>query len=245
MARGGTASSTAECAQRISTAHGTNLFGIAHLQPSLAKTAARRCGFLPRSSVSIGIAIPAGLPMSPSELPNGAYAKWYKKANRLLDEAARTITEELRFRGFNAVAIEASRITSEARLTGALPHKTFARLSGLGWIGRSLLLVTPEFGPRVRLATVLTDAMLEPSGKPMKSHCGRCTACVFACPAGALKTGDFADFPRRRSYAFSVGLCNAHLFKQARRPSVGERICGVCVAACPWGAGRKSLSRCD
>jgi epoxyqueuosine reductase QueG len=61
------------------------------------------------------------------------------------------------------------------------------RLAGLGWIGKSALLVTKEFGSAVRISSILTDAPLISNSPYDSSLCGGCTACENACPAKAIK----------------------------------------------------------
>jgi len=65
-------------------------------------------------------------------------------------------------------------------------HKTAATRAGLGWIGKSALLITEKYGSAVRLATVLTDVEFE-AGEPIdNSRCGNCDRCVEKCPAMAI-----------------------------------------------------------
>jgi len=66
------------------------------------------------------------------------------------------------------------------------PHKLAATRAGLGWIGKSSLLVTPEFGPRVRLQTILLKAELLANEPITESRCGTCDACAKACPYGCI-----------------------------------------------------------
>lgn len=69
-----------------------------------------------------------------------------------------------------------------------LPHKTIARLAGIGWIGKNNLLVTQEFGCALCLGVVLTDAPLETtSPKLMQSKCDNCNICVKVCEPKTLK----------------------------------------------------------
>jgi len=122
----------------------------------------------------------------------------------------------------------------KTHLTAKLPHKTAATRAGLGWIGKSALLITREFGPAVRLVTVLTDAPVKP-GKPVnKSLCGRCTHCVDACPAHAHTGKNWeAGMPREALYdAFKCREMTHNL----TRKLIGEKlsICGLCITACPW-----------
>lgn len=71
-------------------------------------------------------------------------------------------------------------------LKGDLNLKHAAVEAGLGNRGKSDLLITPEYGPRVRLFGVITDADLEPTPKDNKDYCTNCNACIRACPSGAL-----------------------------------------------------------
>ena len=93
---------------------------------------------------------------------------------------------------------------------GLFPHKTAATAAGLGWIGKTALFVSPEFGPAVRLATVFTDLDL-PAGEPVtEGRCGDCTDCVDACPAGcgrdvAWRAG------MRRDELFDASACRHHM----------------------------------
>lgn len=67
------------------------------------------------------------------------------------------------------------------------PHKTIAVMSGVGWIGKNNLLVTPEFGSALCIGTILTDAPL--NSIPLQiteSKCGACKNCVSVCQTNAL-----------------------------------------------------------
>ena len=107
--------------------------------------------------------------------------------------------------------------------------KTAATRAGLGWIGKTALLVTPEWGPAVRLGTVFTDAVLT-AGEPVEdARCGNCRVCVDACPAGAGR-----DVHWRPGMAlelmFDAAACDRY---QQRYPEF-DTICGTCTWACPY-----------
>ena len=86
---------------------------------------------------------------------------------------------------------------------GLVSLKALAKQAGLGWQGRSLLIVNPDHGPLHRLIAVLTDLDLEPD-QPMRNRCGNCSACVEACPQGALSLVRFQDRPARRKEVLDV-----------------------------------------
>lgn len=165
--------------------------------------------------------------------PTSDYAQLYEWANRRLDEMAAHVVRYLEGRLYRAEAIPASETFQGQR--GALPHKAVARQAGLGWIGRHLLLIVPGAGPRVRLATVLTDALL-PAGRPTAGDCGDCRRCLEACPAGALRLTPYTEYPER-SAALDVAACAARLASFCHDPAVGRPVCGICMAVCPAGCG--------
>ena len=128
--------------------------------------------------------------------------------------------------GFRAVPVPVTVKIDEQELLGPFTHKAVGRLAGLGWIGKSCLLVTPHVGPRVRWATVLTNAPLTPTGKPLEQGCGSCQCCVKACPVNAFTGHEFReDEPIELRY--DVKKCQTYL-KHAR-------VCGLCLASCPIG----------
>ncbi|MBT3284871.1 epoxyqueuosine reductase [Candidatus Bathyarchaeota archaeon] len=67
-----------------------------------------------------------------------------------------------------------------------LSQKKMAQLAGLGTMGKSSLIINPEYGPWFRLQSILTDAPLVPDEEATDDSCGDCTKCIDACPTGAL-----------------------------------------------------------
>jgi epoxyqueuosine reductase QueG len=164
-------------------------------------------------------------------VPTPDYARLYEWANRRLDEMAAHVVRYLEGRLYRAEAIPASKTLQDQQ--GALPHKAVARQAGLGWIGRHLLLIVPGAGPRVRLATVLTDALL-PAGRPADGDCGDCRRCLEACPVDALRFTPYEAYPERAA-ALDVAACAARLASFRHDPAVGQPVCGICMAVCPAG----------
>jgi epoxyqueuosine reductase QueG len=112
-------------------------------------------------------------------------------------------------------------------------------MAGLGWQGKSLLLVTPQYGPRVRLVTVLTDAPLVP-GAPPRNRCGKCMQCHDACPANAIKGVNTKDHYQDRNEALDLFRCAEKLTREfAQAPGIGSPICGICIKVCPFGQKMK------
>lgn len=75
----------------------------------------------------------------------------------------------------------------EATKTTPLPHKKIAILSGLGWIGKNILLVTEQYGSALCMCTVLTNAPLPTENRPIiMLKCGRCTVYKDICPTAAI-----------------------------------------------------------
>ncbi|GAB4245284.1 MAG: hypothetical protein Kow00129_05180 [Thermoleophilia bacterium] len=160
----------------------------------------------------------------------------YSSANATLDAVGRRVADLLQEAGFRAVSIPASMYVDPEDLLGPLPHKLPAHLAGLGWIGRSCLLVTRKHGPRVRLGTVLTDAPFPP-GEPGRNFCGTCEECVTACPAGAFSGRLFSpDEPLE--LRMDVRACRD--YRKGVAESTGVMTCGVCVAVCPHGRDKSA-----
>jgi epoxyqueuosine reductase QueG len=189
-----------------------------------------RDGFLfkPETAGRFDFALSLGVRLSDAVLedidrgPTPLYFHHYKQANYALDRAAHFVAQRIQGWGRQALPVAASQIVDWEGQRGHVSHKKIGALAGLGWIGRNNLLVNPEAGARLRLATVLTDLPLEP-GNRLENGCGLCRRCALVCPAGAVKD-DAAGFDHR--------ACYEQLKEFRRRGLVGQLICGVCVKAC-------------
>jgi epoxyqueuosine reductase QueG len=176
------------------------------------------------TAVVIGIPIPSGSLTGITDSPTPLYFHHYRQVNYALDRAALDIALLLEEAGFESATIPASQIISyEPVLRGHISHKVLAQSAGLGWRGRNNLLVHPQFGSRLRFASILTEAQIGPQPSVMPFSCGSCRACIPVCPAGAIK---------ERPEDFDLEACAAKLSQFARLPFLGQRICGICVKAC-------------
>lgn len=164
------------------------------------------------------------------------YLKTYLDTNKKLDETSKIIEKILHENNYKAKAIEASKIVSKEKLIGTISHKLVANLAGLGWIGKSCLLINPYYGPRIRWASILTDAPVPYAKKQLPIKCGNCRLCSVNCPAGAIKNVKFNEnSPREDRY--DAYACNKH-FKELEKQN-RPRLCGLCIKVCPWGLVNK------
>jgi epoxyqueuosine reductase len=116
--------------------------------------------------------------------------------------------------------------------TGPVLERDFAALSGLGWQGKSTMVIHPRMGTFFLLAAILTTLDL-PADEPMPDHCGKCTRCITACPTGAITAPRQLDARLCISY---LTIENKGAIPEALRPLMGDRIygCDDCLDACPW-----------
>jgi epoxyqueuosine reductase len=221
-------------------AWGADFYGVADL--SLAHDVILEQGgptiaAYPRA-ISVGIILPHAIV---DQLPNRAdraIAINYKQhcydvINLRLDLLISRISGFLQQEGHQALPVPASKRVDSERLRGMFSHKLAAHLAGHGWIGKSCLLVTPKAGPRVRWATVLTDAPLSATKKPMQERCGSCNQCVEICPVQAF-TGEPFRASEPREMRYDAHKCDRYFAgMRAKDPEIA--VCGMCLYVCPYG----------
>jgi epoxyqueuosine reductase QueG len=223
---------------------GSDLFGISNLETAhnfIEKQGTESVAAFPRA-ITIGIRLLDAVvdELCQHEEPSVlfTYRGLYNSVNAHLDRTALLVAKKIQEMDYKAYPIPASQTSDPTNLQGVFSHKLAAHLSGLGWIGKSCLLITPDHGPRIRLATVLTDAPLKP-GAPLVSRCGDCKRCVDICPAKAF-TGIPFDPSDPREVRFKARLCKEYTDRRAQL--FGEGLCGLCVYVCPYGTV-KHISR--
>ncbi|MCG8530035.1 MAG: hypothetical protein MI749_05155 [Desulfovibrionales bacterium] len=184
-------------------------------------------------------AVAFALPMDPKIMsgltqgPTQEYADEYARINKRLQELSKSLEYEIHCRGARALVLAPSLPTTPANIRKEFSHKTAATLAGLGWVGKNCQLITPDFGPWVRLGTVFTAMELNHNQAVTKSRCGDCVRCVEACPAGALKGGDWTPSVLREDLLDLHG-CDQWKKSQYAQFAKGH-ICGICTAVCPFG----------
>jgi len=115
---------------------------------------------------------------------------------------------------------------------GRLVDRAAAVRAGVGWWGKNTMVISPKHGPWLLLGSVVTDAEF-PRHETMRRDCGKCVACLPACPTGALIEPGVLDATRCIAYwAQTVGVIPRSL-----REAWGDRIygCDDCLEACPPG----------
>jgi len=114
------------------------------------------------------------------------------------------------------------------KLFGAISCKHAAQEAGLGEIGIHSLFITPEFGPRHRMAAVITEAPLENYRREERKLCDpeRCGyRCVEICPIGAIHQEGYHQFDKYKCSEYGIRV-------------MGNFRCSMCMAVCPkevWG----------
>jgi epoxyqueuosine reductase len=208
---------------------GASLIGFADLHEIDSET---RDGF--PTGISIAIALNPQVMSGIKTGPTKEYNAEYIRMNTLLDTIAQLTVVFLGEKGHSAKARFATVEEDEATLTAKLPHKTVATRAGLGWVGKSNLLITENYGSAVRLVTVLTDAPLAAGKSVNSSRCGGCTACVDICPAHTL-TGNLWQAGVSRESLVDVLKCRIKARGMTLK-TIGESksICGLCIVTCPW-----------
>lgn len=164
--------------------------------------------------------------------PNGpvvgrfATADHYAAVRRIAGGVARALT---------AAGARTETLIDDNRLV----DRAAAARSGVGWLGRSTMVLTPGHGPWLLLGSVVTDATLETT-PPMRRTCGTCVACIPACPTGAIT-------PRGldATLCISTWLQAPGAIPRWVRPLIGRRIygCDDCLTSCP--PGFPALERVD
>jgi epoxyqueuosine reductase len=116
--------------------------------------------------------------------------------------------------------------------TGPVLERDHAAQAGIGWHGKSTMLINEQLGTWFFLAEILTTLELAPDA-PVRDRCGKCTRCIDACPTGAIVAPHRVDARRCISY-LTIELKGA--IPLEFRSLIGDRIfgCDDCLDACPW-----------
>lgn len=210
--------------------HGADLVGLGNLAELPSDI---------RCDLPIGICVAVKYPKEVirriSGLPTKDYYDQYNILDEKLDMLVTLGANVLNTLGYLSIPQTRAYVEKfETDYDSLLPHKTVATRSGLGWIGKSALLVTEEFGSMIRISSLLTDAPLETT-KPINiSKCGNCSVCTESCPAGAI-SGKLWKAGTSRDDFFNAVVCRKTARERAKK-GFGIEItqCGKCIEICPY-----------
>ena len=191
--------------------------------------------------ISFGIRLSDAIIDEIEDKPTYTYFNHYRTVNTLIDQIGLRTALFIQEMGYKAYTVPASQTIPDAPVpySAVFPHKTGAVVSGMGWIGKNGLFIHKDFGPRVRLGTVLTNLQLtekQPDYKSgiMESKCGTCNKCVQACPAMAL-TGKTWHIGMEREEIVDAKACSEYMNKNFKHIGRGS-VCGICIKVCPFSS---------
>jgi epoxyqueuosine reductase len=213
----------------------------------LARNSERRCDprqILPEAKTVIVLALnyfqgarkadsvaAAVSPAKGTAVSTGRIARyaWGDDYHKLIEKKLAVIDQFLRHRG----GIQKCYVD-----TGPMLERDHAAAAGIGWHGKSTMLLNREFGTWFFLAEILTSLEFAPDALE-KNYCGRCTRCIDACPTGAITAPHQVDARRCISY-LTIELKGSIPIEL--RPLIGDRIygCDDCLDACPWNRFAKA-----
>jgi epoxyqueuosine reductase len=190
----------------------------------------------PETETVIVIGLPITLPIIETA-PSIYYRELYETVNTLLDQKAYELANFLNEKGFPSIYLPRDcygdiNILLE-KPVAFFSHKHAAYLAGLGSFGINNVLLTPEYGPRVRFTSIFTTAEIEPDPIKIKDLCTKCLSCVKKCPVRAIPKEGYPPPMDKK-------LCaqrSAKLREEFRYP------CGICIKVCPVGQDREFFNR--
>ncbi len=215
------------------------------LKKYLLKNGAQEVGFAditkftPKEGLNVGVVFyityPKEIIKTMQNAPTPEYLEELISLNTRLDELGMKCEEYLLNKGYNAYAQTKKRLGTDFGEFNSfeLPHKTIATRAGLGWIGKSALFTTKEYGSALRLSSVLTNAPLELGTPILKSKCGKCMECKDACLGGAI-SGKNWNYKLKRNEFYDDKKCEQYALKVSEENlGKADTVCGKCIFACP------------
>ena len=177
------------------------------------------------------LGIPLYAPMI-STSPSMVYQELYDTSNRVLDDMAYHLTNFISTQlGYRALFFPRDCYYNIEVLlqdpSAAFSHVIAAYYAGMGTIGDSHNLITPEFGPRLRIVSILTDAPIPPDEMLKKNLCIHCKKCMYSCPSHC-----FSENGERLYHMDKIACTKYHVQLKAEH----HWPCGICVSVCPVGA---------
>ena len=193
----------------------------------------------PEVKTVIVIGIPVSLPIVETA-PSIWYHELYRTVNTLLDSSAFRISTFLNAQGISSVYLPRDGYGSISVLkdkpVAFFSHRHAAYLAGLGTFGINNMLLTPQFGPRVRFTSIFTSAEIGSDLVMEEELCIKCMRCVDVCPVKAIPG---TDYPDGITDKIACAMRSEALLKRYISP------CGFCIKVCPVGEDRALFHRED
>lgn len=204
--------------------HGLKRARPAELVPGTLSVITARMDYLPRTTPQGWQAVEFERLQRPQEGIVSVYARgrdYHKVLRARLQKLSDRIAQEIGPFGHRVFTDSAPVLEAE-----------LAQRSGQGWRGKHTLVLSREAGSMFFLGEILVDMALEPT-PPVSGHCGSCSACMGACPTGAIVAPHRVDARRCISY---LTIEHAGPIPLELRPLLANRIygCDDCQLACPW-----------
>lgn len=187
----------------------------------------------PFTKTVIVLGVPILSPMLDTT-PSIVYSELYNTTNRLLDDIAYQLAVYLNKQSYRTVFFPRDAYGDISVLVkkpeAAFSHVIAGKYAGIGTIGYNHTLLTKEYGPRVRLVSIFTDAEIVPDNMLEKDLCIKCGLCGKCCPTSAFTTTEnlVADMDKYKCAEYHARLKNDYHYP-----------CGVCIKVCPIGNDRK------
>ena len=184
---------------------------------------------------------PEGVPDDPSVGVVARYARGRdyhnvlrKRLGRLLARLDETVRASGDDPGPSAAGVRGHAFVD----AGPVLERELARRAGLGWFGRNTMLIDPTSGSYLLLGVLAVDLALPPSSPFTADRCGSCSACIPACPTGALEGRDETGAPvldARKCISYWTIETDAPIPADIRT-AMGNRVfgCDICQEVCPW-----------
>jgi epoxyqueuosine reductase QueG len=183
-------------------------------------------------AVSIAVKLSDTVLNTITDKPTVMYFHHYRTVNTKLDLLALKLVTFIENSKYLAMPVAASQsLGGYNKYQGLFPHKTAAVLSGIGFIGKSGLLITEQYGSKIRLVTVLTNMPLKSPETLILNGCGDCQICSKACPSGAI-CGNNYKYDGDRDYIMSAEKCSVYMKEKFQTIGRGS-VCGICIKVCP------------
>ena len=165
----------------------------------------------------------------------------YNAANQTLDQAAFRLAAWLNGLGHAAIYLPRDGYGNldilRRKPAAGFSHAIAGKYAGLGTIGMSHMLLTSEYGPRVRLVSVFTAAELPGDKLIERELCNKCGLCARLCPVQA-----FTKVEGQVVAAMDKDRCTER-HQELRRQNCWP--CGICAKVCSVGEDRKLYGRTD